>query len=187
MPDFLGEFVTHAGIALEVEDRRLAGAGRIRNEAGGIRRAGDNERFFQAVVWRAVFDKWPALMEYKSQDLVIFANSDYRVLTCVFEMKTWLGTGGPNITEIRKDITKLQNCGTQDSGLIIFSANNRGALGQQLASFETQIFQQQPPLRRETYCFDILYSNPPSDTKSYDQEFWMTVWPIKSGPLLRKP
>lgn len=187
MSDFLKEFVTLVGKALEAEDRRIAKAGRIRKEEGGIRRV-DQERFFQAVTWRGVYRRWPAKMEYNSHDLVIFEDSDYKKCVCVFEMKNWLEAGGPNVPEIREDITKLKNCAiSQDSALVLFAANDRGATDNLLEDFEKKIFQPLAPSRRETYRFPIVYTDPPRYPNVQEQEFWISVWPIKLGPLLQKP
>ncbi len=191
--DFLKEFITLAGKALQKEDSLISAAGDARGEKGGIRRA-DNERLFQFIVWRAAYSHWPFKMEHPmlndQRDLVIFdpdhpierqSVREYARPICEFEMKTWLDAGAPRrVEKIKEDIKKLQNCQTPDSALIIFSANARGETNDQIRRFEDQ-FLSVRPLRCEPFDFQTLYSN------GEEQDFLIAAWPIKYGPLLLKP
>lgn len=176
---FLAEFVITAGKALEDEDKDISAIGQSRREIGGIRRI-DSERFFQSIVWKAAYRKWPCRMECRlggtSYDLVVFEAPDYRTPSCVFEMKNWLETGGPKVRDIQRDIERLKQCPTNDSALVVFSANNRGVTDRQRRSFERDIFEEARDRSHEIYSFPIVYTN------GTLQEFWVAAWPIKSAP-----
>ena len=73
---------------------------------------------------------------------------------------------------------KLKSCDADNSALVIFSANDRGCMHEQLRWFEEHVFSGVPQPLRESYCFPA--SSPWTPT---DSEFWIAVWPVKSGPL----
>jgi hypothetical protein len=181
---FLKDFITCAGAALETEDRSIIEAGRARGKHGGLLRS-QQEKFYQYVVWKAAYAKWAAEVEKDSHDLVVLDPTDDRKYLCVFEMKNWFSVNGKReLPFIIHDINiKLRNCISPNSAFILFSANNRGAMDEQLRWLEAQVFGEAPPPSRETYCFATV--NPYSPT--VESEFWIAGWPIKAGPLFSSP
>jgi len=176
---FLKNFVLCAGAALEIEDRSIIEAGRARGKPGGLLRS-PQERFYQYVVWKATHAKWDVEVEKDAHDLVILNPYDNRKYLCVFEMKNWFSENGMReVRPIKNDIdVKLKNCDSPNSAFILFSANPRGAMDEQLRWLEDRIFDSSPP-SRETYCFTTVSPHSPS----VECEFWIAGWPIKSGPI----
>lgn len=159
--DFLKEFVACAGAALEAEDRFIREAGRGRGKAGGLLRS-QHEKFYQYIVWKAAYSKWPTEVERSRHDLVILDPSDHLKYRCVFEMKNWLSKlSFRELPCIRSDVdTKLKDCFAEDSALIIFSGNDPGCMDQQLKFFEEQVFPGIDRPMRETYCFQTQSDEP---------------------------
>jgi hypothetical protein len=180
--DFLSDFTICAGEALEREDKFIMEAGRARGESGGLLRS-QQEKFYQFIVWKAVYSKWRAEVEKDSHDLVLLDPTDVKKYLCIFEMKNWLSASGlRERPHINRDIqVKLTQCISSDSAFILFSANNRGAAEEQLKFFERHAFPEIPNPRRKIHCFPTLH---PDATEA---EFWIAVWPIKSGPLFGQP
>jgi hypothetical protein len=178
--DFLKDFTIRAGAALEAEDRLIIGSGHIRGEVGGILRL-NNERYYQFILWKAVLSSWNAKVEEQSHDLVIFDPSNSDKALAIFEMKKWMSPNGlPELSGILHDIKRLNACDAPNAALIIFSANNRGEMDKQLEWFEEHVFAGIPKPQRETYCFPTVSPHTPA------AEFWIAVWPIKSGPLFSR-
>ena len=157
----------------------IIGSGHIRGEVGGILRL-NNERYYQFSLWRAVLSGWNARVEEQSHDLVIVDPSDSSKHLAIFEMKRWMGARGDEpkvVKDITRDIERLQKSKAHNSVLVIFSANPRGKMDENLAFFEKLFFSGVSQPQRETYCF------PTVDARADKVEFWVAFWPIKSGPL----
>jgi hypothetical protein len=177
--DFLKDFVACAGLALEMDDRAIVESGRPRGESGGLLRS-QQEKFYQFIVWKAAYAKWPTEVEKNFHDLVIVDPTRHNAYACVFEMKNWLSSAGlRELPWILADIDgKLKNCNSDDSVFVLFSANDRNCMADQIKILEAKAFTSAPPPRRETYCF------PTWNPDGTEVEFWMAAWPIKIGPLL---
>jgi hypothetical protein len=188
--DFLKEFVASFGTALEAEDKRIMEAGRSRGEIGGLMQSHlQAERFYQFIVWRAAYQRWPCRVEdrigYGPHDIAIYEDSDYRKCICVLEMKTWLerdGLPSQKLNGMEHDLAKLKSCNSSDSAFVIFSASKVGSICDQLKYVETTVFKDAKPSPPEVYRFP---TQNPYDTQA-EFEFWVAVWPIKIGPLFSR-
>ena len=91
---FLKDFVIAARDALRSEDKWIENIARIHDRQGGLLRQ-QSERFYQAIVWKAAYEKWPCKMEARlanvSYDLGVCDKNGR--CTCVIEMKMWLQDG----------------------------------------------------------------------------------------------
>lgn len=175
----LRRLTTTVGEALEAEDRRIATACGVRGQIGGLL-SSPLEQYYQSIAWRAVLPYHHAKMEEKKRDLTIYDPTHNRAH---IEMKTWLSAGGlQEMRGILDDIEKLQRSDVPDAAFMLFSANYRGAMAEQLEWLRNHVsagpwgaIWQGP----HTYCFPILSIWEPNTAF----EFWVAAWPVKVGPM----
>jgi hypothetical protein len=116
----LAQLIECIGKALEEDDAEIRSYTHTRGESGGILLV-PTERYCQAVAWKAVVQKWPALIEVDYHDLVIGGSRrDYGVAV---EMKFW--NNDSDLQEIKKDICKITRGKAKHGYIVVFSANPR--------------------------------------------------------------
>jgi hypothetical protein len=186
---FLKEFVYRAGIGLENEDRNIIGSSIIHNKSGGIL-ISPQERFFQHIIWKSVYNAWNIGVERNffgnQYDFVKFIDNENNVCDCYFELKKWFTPQGEQeIPGICEDIRRLSIDEINNSVFILVSANERGQMMEQIKWLSERVFNscgfKLPNDQMESFCFDTI--SPLGD----NSEFWIAAWPIKieNGGLLQ--
>ena len=181
--DFFVDFTSRAGTALEAEDRLILGSGMLRNEKGGILRL-NNERYYQFILWRAMLSRWRCVTEYKDRrDLVLFEQDRPDEVHAEFELKRWMSGGGEReLPGFILDIRRLKNTTVPRAAFVVFSANPRGGMLENIEKhLEKGLKKQDNSIdlpQRHTYCFPTI------DTQGKEVEFWLGVWPVANARIV---
>jgi len=128
-PNYLGELVNIGGVALEQEDRFIAGCVTVNphlygdeNPCGLLRIV--NERYYQFVISRALMSayRYRVNIEEDRRDFVLRDRSGGEWIA-TGEMKLWLSSRSEtDLPSIRSDIAKLRNTPSRSGFLLVATA-----------------------------------------------------------------